>query len=154
MRQAPAAELVDRPSTTPGAWARPSRCWSGKPFWSWYVRLSEELLLSGGIWRPGRLRSGKLPPPSAEDGVEGLGHDVRGSHVAVSADGGGMIAGPALCVRHDRSLRGKSEDSTIPFPSLSPQGVTVSSSTHNAGSYKAHSAYRTYARESFKGRIP
>ena len=100
--------------------------------------LLEESVLSGGSGGPGRLRPGELPSPSPVEGVEGLGHDAGGAGAAVSAGVGGMIAAPALCVRHGRSPRGKSEDLTIPFPSFSPQGLTVSNSTHNAGSQKAH----------------
>ena len=76
-------------------------------------------------------------PASAEEGIEGLGYDVPGERAAVNTGVGDMIAGPALCIRHDRSPRGNSEDLTIPFPSLSPQGLTVSNSTPNAGSPKA-----------------
>ena len=100
------------------------------------TELLEEPVLSGGSGGSGPLRPGELLSPSAVEGVEGLGHDVRGTRSAVSAGVGGMIAGPALCVRHDRSPRGRSEDLTIPFPSFSPQGLTVSNSTHNAGSHK------------------
>ena len=99
--------------------------------------LREEPVLSGGSGGPGRLRPEEPLSPSPEEGVESLGHDARGARAAVSAGGSGMIAGPALCVRHGRSPRGNSEDLTIPFPSLSPQGLTVSNSTHNAGSHKA-----------------
>ena len=94
----------------------------------------EEPVLGGG---PGRLRPGELLSTSPGEGVEGLGHDVRGARAAISA-GGGMIAGPALRVRHGQSPRGKSEDLTIPFSSLTPQGLTASNSTHNAASQKAH----------------
>ena len=100
--------------------------------------LLEEPVLSGGSGGSGPLRPRELLSPSAVEGVEGLGHDVRGARIAVSAGGGGMIAGPAFCVRHDRSPLGDSEDLPIPFPSLSPQGLTVSNSTHNAGSQKTH----------------
>ena len=79
-------------------------------------------LLSGGPGGLGRLWARELLPPAAEAGVESLGHDARGARAAVSADVGGMIAGPALCVRHSLSPRGKSEGLTIPFPSLPPQG--------------------------------
>ena len=95
--------------------------------------LLEEPVLSGGSGGSGLLRTRKSFSPSAIEGVEGLGHDVRGVRIAVSA-GGGMIAGPAFCVRHDRSPRERSEDCTIPFPSFSPRGLTVSNSTHNASS--------------------
>ena len=76
---------------------------------------------------------------STEEGVEGLGHDGHGARTAVSAGVGGMIAGPALCVGNDPSPDGKSEGFTIPFLSFSPQGLTVSNSTHNAGSHNGSS---------------
>ena len=99
--------------------------------------LLEETLLSGGArWQD--LRSAGLFTAATEEGVEGLGHDARGARAAVSDGVVGMIAGSALCVRHGRSPRGKSEDLTIPSPSFSPQGLTVSNSTRNAGSHKAH----------------
>ncbi len=101
--------------------------------------LWEEPVLSGGSAGFGRLRPGEPLSPSAVGGVESLGHDVRGARAAASAGVGDMIAGPALCTRHDRSPRGKSEDFTIPLPSFSPQGLTVSDSTHNAGSHKSSS---------------
>ena len=87
-----------------------------------------------GLGGSGRGSFFRRPPV---EGVEGLGHDDRGARAAVSAGGSDMIAGPALCVRHDRIPRGKSEEFTIPFPSFSPQGLTVSDSTHNAGSHNA-----------------
>ena len=102
--------------------------------------LEEPVLMSGG---PGRLRPREHLSPSPEEGVEGLGHDARGARTTVSAGVGGMIAAPALCVRHGRSPRGKSEDLTIPFPSISPQGLTVSNSTNNAGSHNAVYVERT-----------
>ena len=107
-----------------------------------HTGLLEEAVLIGGPRWPGRLRPGELLPPAAEEGVEGLGHNVRGARAAASAGVGGMIAGPALCVGHDRSPREKSEDLTIPFPSFSPQGLTVSKSTHNAGLDNARSVNR------------
>lgn len=82
---------------------------------------------------PERLRPGEPLSPCTEEGVEVLGHDVRGARTAVSADGG-MIAGPAICARHGRSPSGKSEDVAVPLTSLSPQDLTVSNFTHNAGS--------------------
>ena len=97
----------------------------------------EQAPLSGDL--SGVAPACPLLPLSAEEEVEGLGHDGRGPRAAVSADVGGMITEPALCIRHDRSPRGNSEDLTIPFPSFSPQGLTVSNSTHNAGSQKARS---------------
>ena len=78
---------------------------------------SEESALRGGGGESGRFRAWRLSPASPEEGIESLGHDGRGARPAVSA--GGLIAGPALCVHHDRSLRGKSEGLTIPFPSFS-----------------------------------
>ena len=98
--------------------------------------LLEEPVLSGGSGGPGRLRPRELFSPPAEEGVEGLGQDVRGARAAVSAGVGGMIAGPALWVRHHRNPRGKSEILTIPLPSFFTQGLTVSNSTHNTGSQK------------------
>ena len=65
--------------------------------------LLEEPVLSGGSGGSGRLRPGELLSPSAVEGVESLGHDVRGARTAISAGVGDMIAGPALGVRHDRS---------------------------------------------------
>ena len=100
--------------------------------------LLEEPVLTGGSGGPWRLRPGELLSPSAEKGAEGLDHDVRGACAAASASVGRAVAGFALCVRHGRSPRGKSEDLTILFPSVSPQGLTVSNSTHNAGSHRAH----------------
>ena len=105
--------------------------------------LLEEPVLSGGSGGSGPLRPRELLSPSAVEGVEGLGHDVRGARAAVSAGVGDMIAEPALWVRHDRNLLGKSEDLTIPFPSVSPQVVTVSNSTHNAGSHNRSYGERT-----------
>ena len=81
--------------------------------------------------------AGRILSRSAEEGVEGLGHNVRSAPTAVSADGSGMIAVPALCIRHDRSPRGNSEDFTIPFSAFSSQGLTDSNSTHDAVSQKA-----------------
>ena len=78
---------------------------------------SEESALRGGGGESGRFRAWRLSPASPEEGIDSLGHDGRGARPAVSA--GGLIAGPALCVHHDRSLRGKSEGLTIPFPSFS-----------------------------------
>ena len=99
--------------------------------------LLEEMLLSGGArWQD--LRSAGLFTAATEEGVEGLGHDARGARAAVSDGGSGMIAGSALCGRHDQGPQGRSEDVTIPLPSLFPQGLTVSISTQNAGSHKAH----------------
>ena len=88
--------------------------------------------------RLGRLRTAGLFMPAAEEGIKGLGHDVRCARAAISAGPGGMIAGPALRGRHDRGPRGRIEGVTIPLPSLFPQGLTVSNSTQNAGSHKAH----------------
>ena len=86
--------------------------------------LLQEPVLSGGsewsVW----LRPGETLSPSAGGRVEGLGHDVRGTRVAVSVVVSDMIAGSALCVRHDPSPRGRSEVLTIPFPSSSPQSLT------------------------------
>ena len=82
--------------------------------------LLEEAALSGGNGGPGQLRTWRLFPASAEERVKSVGHDARGARAAVSAGVGGMIAGPALCVRHSLSPRGKSEDLTIPFPSFPP----------------------------------
>ena len=105
----------------------------------WSTRL--EVIGRGGTeWRSrrfGRLRPAELLSPPAEDGVEGLGHDGRGARAAVSAGVGGMIARSALRVRHGQSPRGKSKDLPIPFPSFSPQDLSVSNSTHNAGSDNA-----------------
>ena len=72
-------------------------------------------------WRHWAALARELLPPAAEEGVESLGHDARGARAAVSAGGNSMIAGPALCVRHSLTPRGKSEDLTILFPSLPPQ---------------------------------
>ena len=77
---------------------------------------SEEAALRGGGGESGRLRAWRLFPASPEEGIESLGHDGRGARPAVST--GGLIAGPPLYVHHDRSLRGKSEDLTIPVPSF------------------------------------
>ena len=88
--------------------------------------------------RLGRLRTAGLFMPAAEEGIKGLGHDVRCARAAISAGPGGMIAGPALRGRHDQGPRGRIEGVTIPLPSLFPQGLTVSNSTQNAGSHKAH----------------
>ena len=86
--------------------------------------------------RLGRLRTAGLFMSAAEEGIKGLGHDVRSARAAISAGPGGMIAGPALRGRHDRGPRGRIEGVTIPLPSLFPQGLTVSNSTQNAGSHK------------------
>ena len=90
-------------------------------------------MLSGGL---GRLRTAGPFRPAAEEGIKGLGHDVRGARTAVSA--GSTITGAALSGRHDQGPQGRSEDVTIPLPSLFPQGLTVSISTQNARSHKAH----------------
>ena len=100
--------------------------------------------MSGWSGGSGRIRPGELLSPSSEEGIECLGHGACGARTTVSDGVVGMIAGPALCVRHSRSPRGKSEDFTIPFPSFSPQGLSVSDSTHNAGSQNRSSGCRTY----------
>ena len=53
--------------------------------------LLEKPVMSGGSGGSGRLRSGEHLSPFAEEGVEGLGHDVRGAPAAISAGLGGMI---------------------------------------------------------------
>ena len=105
----------------------------------WIPSPNKSLPLRGEDGGLGRLRPGMLLSSSPEEGVEGLGHDARGARGAVSASADRAVAGPALCVRHVLGPRGKSENLTIPFPFLlPPQGLTVSNSTHNAGSQKAN----------------
>ena len=98
----------------------------------------DEIIGKGVVeWRERRAwtpPAGGASFATAEEGVESPGHDVRGARTAVSA--GGMITGAALRVRHDRGPRGRIEDAKIPLPSLFPQGLTVSNSTHNAASQK------------------
>ena len=53
----------------------------------------EEQVLSGGIEVPERLPPEGLLSPSPEEGVEGLGHDVRGARTVINT-GGSMIAEP------------------------------------------------------------
>ena len=107
------------------------------------TRLLEEPVLSGGSGGSGPFRPRESFSLSAIEEVEGLGHDVLGARTAAGTDVSSMIAGSALCLRHDRSPRGKSEDFTIPFPSLSPQSLTVINSTHNAASRNSSSYRRT-----------
>ena len=69
------------------------------------VHLLEKSLLSrGGQGRAERWFASLLPP-SAETGVEGLGHGCRGAGATGNAGVGSAVAGPALDGCHDRDPR-------------------------------------------------
>jgi hypothetical protein len=75
----------------------------------------EQVVVERRAWRPWAALARELLPPAAEEGVESLGHDARGARAAVSAGGNGMIAGPALCVRHSltRVDSGRGQNRTL-----------------------------------------
>ena len=106
------------------------------------AELPEETLLSGGSGGSGRLWPRGLLPASAEGGIEGLGHDVRGARAAVSAGVGHAVALSALCVGHVLGPRGKSESLTLPYPSLHRQGATVINSASGGSGGCQYSSHR------------
>jgi hypothetical protein len=106
------------------------------------AELPEETLLSCGSGGSGRLWPRGLLPASAEGGIEGLGHDVRGARAAVSAGVGRAVALSALCVGHVLGPRGKSESLTLPYPSLHRQGATVINSASGGSGGCQYSSHR------------